>query len=205
MSYIGTQPNNVKKNIGLYNPNDITALTKDGNWGGSLELIAEANHSGDVSNIDFTSIKETEYDVHFLQIRRFGFEVGIGRIGIQLREAGTWETAGVYDYAIEYLEAPAAQGEQRQQNYEYMQIEFQNSNAGEFNANVYLYGLGIGSKYKTMSYNEIMIASGTAFTSYRFGGGSLPQASVVDGIRIMRSGSNDFTSFNIKLYGIKQL
>ena len=123
-----------------------------------------------------------------------------------LREIGIeFTNSDDYDYAIEYLEAPAAQGEQRQQNYEYMQIEFQNSNAGEFNANVYLYGLGIGSKYKTMSYNEIMIASGTAFTSYRFGGGSLPQASVVDGIRIMRSGSNDFTSFNIKLYGIKQL
>ena len=35
MSYIGTQPNNVKKNIGIYNPNEILQLEKDGNWGGS--------------------------------------------------------------------------------------------------------------------------------------------------------------------------
>ena len=41
MSYIGTQPNNVKKNIGLYNPSEILQLTKDGSWGGSLELIEE--------------------------------------------------------------------------------------------------------------------------------------------------------------------
>ena len=39
MSYIGTQPNNVKKNIGLYNPNEILQLTKEGSWGGSMELI----------------------------------------------------------------------------------------------------------------------------------------------------------------------
>ena len=54
-----------------------------------------------------------------------------------------------------------------------------------------------------MNYNLFMNSSG--YSSYRFGAGSLPQASVVDGIRIMRSGSNDFTSYDIKLYGYKQL
>ena len=39
MSYIGTQPNDVKKNIGLYTPSKILQLTKDGSWGGSLQLI----------------------------------------------------------------------------------------------------------------------------------------------------------------------
>ena len=53
MSYLGTQPNNVKKNIGLYTPSQILQLTKDGNWGGSLELIQEQTVSG-VSNTDFT-------------------------------------------------------------------------------------------------------------------------------------------------------
>ena len=41
MAYLGTQPNDVKKNIGLYTPSQILQLTKDGNWGGSLELIEE--------------------------------------------------------------------------------------------------------------------------------------------------------------------
>ncbi len=36
MSYLGTQPNNVKKNTGLYTPSEILQLTKDGSWGGSL-------------------------------------------------------------------------------------------------------------------------------------------------------------------------
>ena len=57
MAYLGTQPNDVKKNTGLYTPSEILQLTKDGNWGGSLELIAESNPSG-VNIVDFTDIKE---------------------------------------------------------------------------------------------------------------------------------------------------
>ena len=45
MSYIGTQPNNVLKNIGLYNPNEILQLTKEGNWGGSMEHISTTTFS----------------------------------------------------------------------------------------------------------------------------------------------------------------
>ena len=41
MAYLGTQPNDVKKNIGLYTPSEILQLTKEGSWGGSLELIAQ--------------------------------------------------------------------------------------------------------------------------------------------------------------------
>ena len=66
MSYIGTQPNNVKSNIGLYSPNQILKLKKDGHWGGSLELIEEQTASSS-SATDFTSILETKYDVHFLE------------------------------------------------------------------------------------------------------------------------------------------
>ena len=65
MAYLGTQPNDVKKNTGLYTPSEILELTKDGSWGGSLELIAEQTVSS-ASALDFTSIKENVYDVHYL-------------------------------------------------------------------------------------------------------------------------------------------
>ena len=203
MPYIGTQPNDVKKNTGIYTPSDILELSKQGHWGGSLKFIAESNHSGDVNNIEFNAIKETEYDVHVLQIENFKFETSIGRIGIQLREAGTYETAGVYHYAVQYIESTGGNGVQKQNNYEYMQLEYQLSTAGTMNAYVYLYNLGNSSKYSFMSFQESM--QGSSYFSQRYGAGSLPQASAVDGIRIMRSGSNNFTNFNIKLYGVKQV
>ena len=67
MAYLGTQPNDVKKNTGLYTPSEILQLTKDGSWGGSLELIEEQTVSS-VSAVDFTSIQESKYDVHFMQV-----------------------------------------------------------------------------------------------------------------------------------------
>ena len=70
MAYLGTQPNDVKKNTGLYTPSEILQLTKDGSWGGSLELIEEQTFSG-VSSVAFTDIKENVYDVHFIQISNF--------------------------------------------------------------------------------------------------------------------------------------
>ena len=66
MSYLGTQPNDVKKNTGLYTPSEILQLTKDGSWGGSLELIQEQVITSSTSAIDFTNLGN--YDVHFLSI-----------------------------------------------------------------------------------------------------------------------------------------
>ena len=67
MTYLGTQPNNVKKNTGLYTPSEILQLTKDGSWGGSLELIEEQTFSA-TTTIDFTSIKGNKYDVIVAQL-----------------------------------------------------------------------------------------------------------------------------------------
>ncbi len=65
MAYLGTQPNDVKKNTGLYTPSEILQLTKDGSWGGSLELIQTQTVSSAVAQVDFTSIQESNYDVLF--------------------------------------------------------------------------------------------------------------------------------------------
>ena len=67
MSYIGEQVNNVKQNSGLYTPSEILQLTKDGSWGGSLELIAEQTISGNVANFNFseTVLHSFVFD-HFL-------------------------------------------------------------------------------------------------------------------------------------------
>ena len=201
--YIGQNQTKQKvKNSGVLSSFEISHLEKQGYAGGSLEFIANQTHSSDVSVIDFTSIKESEYDTHVLHIKNFGFETSIGRIGIQLYESGTLETAGVYKYEVQYLESTGGNGVQTQTAYEYMQIEFQLSTAGVMNAIVYLHNLGNSAKYSFITFHEGMQAA--SYFSTRYGGGCLPQASTVDGLRIMRSGSNDFTSFDIDLYGVKK-
>ena len=203
--YIGDTSTSVKqkvKNKGILTTQESFDLERQGFLGGSLELIAETNHSGDVNTIELNSIQESKYDVHLLVIKNLEFESSIGRIGVQLRESGTYETAGVYDYSIQYQESSGGNGNQKQENFEYMQLEFQTSNAGTFGAYAYFYNLGNSAKYSFMNFQEQLTTS--SYASTRYGGGILPQASVVDGIRIMRSGSNNFTSYNIKLFGIKK-
>jgi hypothetical protein len=203
--YIGdtsTKIKQIKQNAGVLSIEEAYELEKLGHLGGSLQLIAETSHSSDVSTIELNSIKEAEYDVHLLVISNLEFESGIGRIGVQLRESGTYETAGVYDYSLQYQESSGGNGNQRQENYEYMQLEFQLSAAGTMSCYAYFYNLGNSAKHSYMNFQEQLTTS--SYASSRFGAGILPQASIIDGIRIMRSGSNNFLSYNIKLFGVKK-
>ena len=68
MAYLGTQPNNVKENIGLYSPSEILDLTSKGSWGGSLEHIETITASSS-SALDFTNLGN--FKVHVLTLDDF--------------------------------------------------------------------------------------------------------------------------------------
>ena len=55
--YLGNAPNQIKNNSGVFTVSDINELEAKGHWGGSLELIQSQTISGDVAQVDFTSIK----------------------------------------------------------------------------------------------------------------------------------------------------
>ena len=209
MSYIGTQPNNVKKNIGLYNPSEILQLTKDGSWGGSLEFIAEQTTSGAVS-YNFQSIKENIYDVHLLLISGLTVPAGSQNWGIRLYESEVLETASVYQYAYEEIGVTGSAYSNKSTGESYIKINSTGSEQWVANIYVYFYNLGNSSKYSFCSYQgmpERRTSGGSyndAGTYMRFGGGVLPQASTVDGIQIYNSATTS-TGGTAKLYGVKQL
>ena len=106
MSYIGTQPNDVKKNIGLYTPSEILQLTKDGSWGGSLELIEEQTVTSSTATIDFTSIQGEKFNVHFLTIEGFEVVSGASNITVNIR----YSTDGASSYVSSGYENAYLQG-----------------------------------------------------------------------------------------------
>ena len=209
MAYLGTQPNDVKKNTGLYTPSEILQLTKEGSWGGSLELIAEQTTSGAVS-YNFQSIKENIYDVHFLQISGLTVPAGSQSWGIRFFESEVLETASVYQYAYQEngVTGNAFENKSTGENY----IKFNNTGSEQWVANmyVYFYNLGNSSKYSFCTYQgmpERRTSGGSyndAGTYTRFGGGVLPQASTVDGIQIYNSATTS-TGGTAKLYGVKEI
>ena len=65
--YLGTTPNQKVKNRGVFSVSEALQLQKDGEWGGSLQLIDTVSISGSTTYIDFLSLQENQYDVHQIQ------------------------------------------------------------------------------------------------------------------------------------------
>ena len=199
--YLGQNtPNQTVSNSGVFSISDVADLEKQGKFGGSLELIEEQTYSSAVSFVDFTSIQENKYDVHYVTIEN---AVGSNaQVQLQFYESGVLETASVYQYALQFCATNGTFLELKSTANGHIQIG--NSSSNEQNAYVYLYNLGNSSKYSfaTLQYMDNDNDDGRAVAM--FGGGVLPQASTVDGIRL-KLNSGNYSSFTIKLYGVKQL
>ena len=200
MAYLGTQPNDVKKNIGLYTPSEILQLTKDGSWGGSLELIEEQTVSS-VSAVDFTSIKESKYDVHFMQVNTTDISATTN-FGIQFYESGVLETATVYQDAFQSGLASGTFAEVKSTGRAFILFTQSNIANTATSAYLYFYNLGNSSKYSFLTAHGTGETTSNVFNMY-FGGGVLPQTSTVDGIRVKDNFGN--MTGTIKLYGVKQI
>ncbi len=208
MPYIGTQPNDVKKNTGLYTPSEILQLTKDGSWGGSLELIEEQTYSSSVSFVDFLNIKEDIFDVHYMTFSNMQTAVDNQDVlNFRFFESGVLESESVYfqssqtTSAISGLEAY----ERRSQSASAINYLFGTGTATGEQAvgSAFFYNLGNSSLYSLMT-GSFMGLSSNGLPMQSFGGANLPQASTVDGIRVMKNTGN-YADFTIRLYGIKQL
>ena len=205
MAYLGTQPNDVKKNTGLYTPSEILQLTKDGSWGGSLELIEEQTASSD-SAIDFLSIQENKFDVHLLQVNNYQADTDNTILTVKLYESGVLETASVYQYAIQGGRANGTFSEYKSTGSNLgvaiIGSGIDNASSSSANGYIYFYNLGNSSKY-SFATEQFTYIYYTNVYEMNFGGGVLPQASTVDGFRIVANAGT--FSGNFKLYGVKQI
>ena len=175
---------------------------------GKLELIETQTVSTSVASVDFTSIDGSNYDVHFLTVNNLLFSDASGNeyLSSQLYESGVLETASVYQYAQQYGTASGSSGEQKSTGTATPVISIQAGNTTNFltNGYIYFYNLNNSSKYSFSTFHITQMATGGFGASYGFGGFVLPQASLVDGIRIRSGNTANITQANIKLYGVKQ-
>jgi hypothetical protein len=202
--YLGqNQPNQTVSNSGVFSITDVAELQSQGKLGGSLELIEEQTVSGSPTTIDFTSIKENVYDVMFLSIENFVHSGSTANIGLRFYESGVLETGSVYKYSQNRITTAGVMSEaDRSTGASYILISpySMNGGVGNYNINCHFYNFGNSNKYSFTTYQSVAEATsnGTGF-----GGGILPQASVVDGIQIYTFGRT-ITSGTAKLFGYKQ-
>ena len=198
--YLGTQPNQTVKNTGVLSVTEAAELQSQGKLGGSLELIEEQTFSG-VSAVDFTSIKENVYDVMFMQVNTTDISTTTN-FGIQFYESGVLETASVYQEAFQSGLASGTFAEVKSTGRAYILFTQSNIANTATSAYLYFYNLGNSSKYSFLTAQGTGETSSNVFNMY-FGGGVLPQASTVDGIRVKDNFGN--MTGSIKLFGIKQI
>ena len=206
--YIGQNQTKQKvKNTGVLSSFDISLLEKQGHAGGSIELIESQTYSSTVSAVDFTSIKEDIYDVHYLQIQNSGNVTDNRRLTCRFFEGGVLETAGVYHIATQVGTSGGTFSDVKGTTENEMRLcdNTGGNSAGEkANVYAYFYNLGNSSKYSLM-LSQSIVGNNTGTASMEFGGGYLPQASTVDGIRVLINDDSSFDSFTMTLYGMKQL
>ena len=196
-----------RSNTGVFNPADINELIAEDKWTnfGQLELIETQTYSSAVTNIDFTSIKESEYNVHFFTVKNLkNNSSSNASVLIRLFESGTIEAGSVYQYAFQYGGASGSFGEARSTGASFVTATIGLSTTTNASSNLYgyFYNLGDSSKYSFLTFQESGVDGGSGYFT-QFGSGVLPQTSTVDGIRFTANTST-FADFDISLYGIKE-
>jgi hypothetical protein len=170
---------------------------------GKLELIETQTYSSAVANIDFTNIKQDIYNVHFLTYNNVQESGGASSdLGVRFYESGVLETASVYQKALQYGNTSGTFGEDRTTADVKISIagNYQNSVA---NGYLYFYNLGDSSKYSFLT-SHCFFTHPTAGAYMKFGSGVLPQASVVNGINFFNDNADNFSAYDISLYGIAE-
>ena len=197
-------PQSFGNNKGVFDPSDINNLVKDDKWTqyGQLELIetqTASSGSADIYTVNFESIQESQYNVHFLTFSE-GQSNGYQYLSLRFGNNGSYTTSG-YQYARQsMLNATFAEDRSTSENtirigsYVYR---------GE-NAYAYIYNIGDSSKYTFVTSQMVGNAANYVGCASSFGSGVLPTASSFNNIQILRTNSVGWYGFKASLYGIKE-
>ena len=194
-------------NKGIFTPTDIYDLTRAGKFTqyGQLELIQTQTVSG-VSVVDFTSIEQTTYKVHFLTINDLDLSNDQENINVRFsNDSGSSFESSNYHFGHKRILSSGTElslGSSGQSQIEVTRLVGNATNETQ-NGYIYFYNLGQSNSYSfTSSQLSGMYYTFTLYTNY--GGGSYTTSEIINAIRIKDSGSGGTFTGTFSLYGIKE-
>jgi len=178
MSYIGTQPNNVVKNSGLYTPSEILQLTKDGSWGGSLEHIQTKTISDD-SAVAFDDLGN--YKVHLFQWKNIHLDDNRDQ-NLRVKVGGSVQSASS-TYARAMQVGSSSQDQDKDPNLDRLRLWAQTgADTGEsVSGFLWMYCALDSTKYTTFNQQYAKIIYNGNFEG-NFGGGAYKVNNVLSGV-----------------------
>ena len=198
MPYLGTQPQNVKKNIGLYTPNEITALTKDGHWGGSLEHIETQTFSG-AANVDFDDLGN--YKVHLFQWKNIHLADNRDQ-NLRVKVGGSVQSDSS-TYSRAFQTGGSSEVQDKDPNLDRLRLWAQTgADTGEaVCGNLFMYCALDSTKYTMFNQQFSQIIYNGVFEP-SFGGGGYKVANTLSGVQFYPSSST--MNGSIELFGLKE-
>ena len=208
MSYIGTQINNVKQNSGIYTPNEILRLEKEGSWGGSTELITSGSSDNSAQTLEFDNCLVGNHDVYLIQWKNFVPANDENMLYFRLKNA-SGEISSGYQYAGFYNTATGGSGEDKSTSATYLRIMGGGGSSTGENANGHIYIYGASTAERTaVSYSSSYIDQNALYQNI-MGGGVYDTAEVTTGVmfRSISSGGTlgNINTLDVSIYGIKKI
>ena len=199
--YLGTAPNQIKNNSGVFSVSDINELEAKGHFGGSLELI-QSQTASSASAINFTDLGN--YEVHCLTLDNFQCTTTTTRyISCRLSNDGgsSYESTNKYDRAWFRIDTGGSSSEIRNTEQTEMSNFFSiDSNNRTSQSVIYFYNLLDSAKYSFVTFHSFNSVGDHTY----FGGFSYEVAETINAFSLFPDGDAIATG-NAKLYGLKEI
>ena len=178
---------------------------------GKLELIETQTVSG-ASTFDFTNLKESTYNVHFMTgIIHFDGTANSNYdayIRVSNDGGSTYESGANYEYAYVNAKGESTSFNERTDTAStYFRIEGAvDRSACSLNFYIYLYNLGDSGKYSFMTFQDsaVIYVSGAEQLRARFGSQVYDVAETINALQFSTNATQYDTDTVVSLYGIKE-
>ena len=141
--------------------------------------------------------------MHFMTVNNFKTPAGDSYMGFRLFESGVIESAAVYAFARQQGQGDGTFGEVKSTSQDEGIISANIGNETNHRGHLYIYwhNLTDSTKYSFTTHHSTCITDASDY-AFDFGSNVLPQASYVDGIRMIPN-TNTINEGDFSLYGIR--
>ena len=208
MPYIGTQPNDVKQNTGIYTPSNILELTKDGHWGGSYEHIVTGSADNSSQTLEFDNCFTAKYGLYLIHWKDFVPANDENTIYFRFKNA-SGEVSSGYQYANFYNNAAGSGGETKSTGATFLNIQGGGGSGTNESQQGHIFVYAPAGSDRTMASYSSTFVDQNAVYNHEMGGGNSGTAEATPGFmfRSISSGGTlgNINSLDVSVYGVKSL
>ncbi len=206
--YLGTAPNQIKKNSGVFSVDDINELEAKGHFGGSYELIVTRSADNSAQTLEFDNCFSTKYGMYLIHWKDFVPANDENAIYFRFKNASGEVTSG-YQYANFRNNASGGSGEEKSTSAAFIKVHGGGGSGTSEAQNGHIFVYAPAGSDRTMASYSSTFIDQNALYNHEMGGGNSGTAEATPGFmfRSIASGGTlgNINSLDVSVYGVKSL